>query len=226
MIHHPLEGKKERDIHCFDFPAMRKLYGDQPIFIWDPNDPSNRPVSGSQDNAIIYWNLYPQYFKDLFTRSFTNGIRDPKNGRVRESEWRKALVQLRDSIVYCQHCGAENFYSSDTAKKVANHNCWSCKKTIQLPMRIDFGQSFVCLNMDTVLYPHHLGNSYVFNRKVAEVSRHPNDPAIWGLRNLTQDNWTVTRPDGTLLDVPASKNITLIPGTIIQFGSVKGTVVY
>ncbi|MDD4262231.1 MAG: serine/threonine-protein kinase, partial [Syntrophaceticus schinkii] len=42
MLNHPLEGKKEANIKCLDINAMNQLYGKSPIFIWDPNDKSNR----------------------------------------------------------------------------------------------------------------------------------------------------------------------------------------
>ena len=54
MMGHPLEGKLEAEIKCMDIHAMNKLYGKNPIFIYDPNDKSNRPVKGYQDNVIIY----------------------------------------------------------------------------------------------------------------------------------------------------------------------------
>ncbi|MEM4724188.1 MAG: hypothetical protein QXP01_04180, partial [Candidatus Hadarchaeum sp.] len=162
MLHHPLEGKKEAEIHCFDWPAMNKLYGFEPVFIFDPNNDSNRPVPGYHDNAIIYWQIYPQFLRDLFTRSFTDGIRDPKNGRVRESEWRKAFVQLRDLILYCGRCGAENFYDVEKLRGGKPHICWSCNNGIQLPPRIRLGKMVVVLNYDTRLYPHHAGKLYDF----------------------------------------------------------------
>src|SRR5262245_53473833 len=37
MMHHPLEGKKELAIKCLDLPAMKKLYGTEPLFIFDPS---------------------------------------------------------------------------------------------------------------------------------------------------------------------------------------------
>ncbi len=92
MTHHPLNGKKEADIQIFDQEAQRRLYGIEPVFIFDPNDESNRPVSGYQDNALIFWPLYPRFLRNLFTRAFTDGLKDPENGRVRENEWRTALV--------------------------------------------------------------------------------------------------------------------------------------
>jgi hypothetical protein len=66
MVNHPLEGAEEAKIKCMVIHAMNKLYGTHSIFIYDPVNTKNRPVPGYHDNAIIYWEIYPQYLKDLY----------------------------------------------------------------------------------------------------------------------------------------------------------------
>ncbi|HEY9605903.1 MAG TPA: hypothetical protein V6C85_30130, partial [Allocoleopsis sp.] len=158
MMHHPLEGKKEAEIKCFDLPAMTKLYGTEPVFIFDPNDKSNEPVQGYQDNALIFWSIYPQFLRDLFIKAFTDGIRNPSGGRIQETEWRNGMIHLRDSIIYCPHCSSENFYDTDALKVLGGKlkPCWSCQKEIQLPPRIRVGKNTVMLNYNTELFPHHI----------------------------------------------------------------------
>jgi len=73
MVHHPLEGKRESEIKCFDLPAMNRLYGTEPVFIFDPYDDTNRPVLGCHDNALLYWQIYPQSLRDIFIKAFTDG---------------------------------------------------------------------------------------------------------------------------------------------------------
>jgi serine/threonine protein kinase len=222
LLHHPLEGKKEAEICCLDLPAMKKLYGSEPLFIFDPDDDSNRPVQGYQDNAIIYWAIYPPFLRDLFTRAFTDGIRDPKNGRVRKSEWRKAFVQLRDAILYCGACSAENFYDGEKLQANRPHICWSCNAIVQLPARIRIGQSVVMLNHDTQLFPHHLGSLYDFTAPIAEVSRHPQNPNLWGLKNLSQEKWVTTRSDGTMSEIPPGRSVSIAVGVKANFGAAEG----
>ncbi len=224
LLHHPLEGANEVAIRCFDLPAMKKLYGTEPVFIYDPHNDSNRPVMGYHDNAIIYWAIYPSSLRDLFTRAFTDGIRDPKNGRVRESEWRKAFIQLRDALLYCGGCGAENFYDSEKLRANQAHICWACNGAIQLPARLRLGQSVVMLNHDTQLFPHHLGSLYDFTAPVAEVSRHPQNPHLWGLKNLSPDKWVITRPDGAMSEVPPGRSVTIAVGVKIVFGAAEGEI--
>lgn len=221
MVHHPLEGQQEADIRCMDLPAMNLLYGIQPRFIFDPDDASNRPVPGCHDNAIIYWPLYPGFVRELFTQSFTRGLREPQ-GRVRETLWRAAMARLRDSILYCASCDAENFYDAEAmqARGGTMAACWSCAQPLRLPARLRVGRSVVMLNHDTELYPHHLDHQrlYDFSQPVASVVRHPKEPSVWGLQNRSPEKWVITGHDGTLSDVPPGRSVTLAAGIKIHFG--------
>ena len=229
MVHHPLEGQRELEIRCLDLPAMNKLYGTDPLFIFDPHDASNRPVSGVHDNAPAFWSLYPQFLRDLFARAFTVGLTDPVHGRVRESEWRAAMVQLRDSIFYCPHCGLESFYDVEALRASGGQpgTCWSCGSELMLPPRIRVNDGIVMLNHDTKLYPHHVDDAriYDFSQPVAEIAQHPRDPNVWGLRNVSDERWTVTTDGGqSHQDVEPGRSVTLGVGTRINFGREEGEI--
>ena len=227
MVHHPLEGKKEASIHSFDLPAMTKLYGTEPLFIFDPQDNSNAPVAGYQDNALAFWPIYPRYLQNLFTKAFTEGIRDPQHGRVRETEWRTALARLRDSIVYCSNCGVENFYDADVLRETGNPSqCWACKQNLVLPFRLRVGKHVVLLNYDTQLFHHHIDDNrlYDYTQPVAEVARHPQYTSVWLLKNLTSEKWVCTLTDGTVKDVPPGRALPLANGTRVNFGKIEGEI--
>ncbi len=227
MIHHPLEGKKETEIHALDAPAMNKLYGTEAVFIFDPKNKSNEPVIGYHDNALAFWPLYPQFLRELFTKAFTDGIYDPQNGRVRESEWRVAMVRLRDSIVYCSLCSAENFYDPDVLKASGGkpHSCWSCQREIRLPPRIRIDKNIIMLNYDTKLYPHHINTkSFDFSKPVAEVTQHPTNPNIWGVKNLTEEKWVCTTANNQVKDVDPGRSVTMDVGIKINFGKADGEI--
>jgi len=226
FLHHPLEGKKESIIKCFDLPAMKKLYGYEPVFIFDPWDDSNRPVPGLHDNAIVHWQLYPRFFKNLFTRAFTSGITDPLNGRIRETEWRSAMLKLHDSIIYCPTCSVENFYDLDPARETADYKvyCWSCQGEVALPPALKINQSYIMLNGDTKIYPHHvnINAAFDFSYPVATINRHPDKPEIWGLKNLGPEKWVSTNAKGLVQNVDPGKSVTLTEGTRINFGNIEG----
>ncbi|MBN1488060.1 MAG: serine/threonine protein kinase [Anaerolineae bacterium] len=228
MVHHPLEGSRESAIKCMDLPAMNKLYGTEPVFIFDPNNDTNRPDPVYHANANTYWPLYPQFIRDLFIKAFTDGIKDPLNGRVRESEWRGAMVRMRDAIFYCAHCDADNFYDAD-ALKASNGKpapCWSCGQELVLPPRIRIDGQIVMLNRDTQLFLHHIdpNKMYDFTKPVAEINQHPQKPNIWGLKNLNDEKWVITTSDGTIKDVEPGRSVTLAVGTRINFGKIEGEI--
>lgn len=227
IMHHPLEGEKELGIHCLDLPAMTKLFGTEPVFIFDPDDDSNRPLRGYHDNALEFWPIYPQFLRGLFTKAFTDGIHDPNGGRVRESEWRAAIVRLRDSIFYCPHCGLENFCDVEALKRSGTDpgSCWSCGRALRLPPRIRIGESVIMLNHDAELFPHHTGDEmYDFSQPTATVTQHPKDPRIWGLKNLSDEKWVTTASDGTMRDVEPGRNVRLARDTTINFGGKVGEI--
>ena len=222
VMHHPLEGKKELAIKCLDLPAMKKLYGTEPLFIFDPADNSNAPDPQYHRNALAFWTVYPRFLRDLFTKAFTDGITDPQHGRVRESNWRAVMVRLRDSIIYCAHCNAENFHTMDED----NDRCWSCRRQLRLPPRVRIGKNFVMLNHDTFLFAHHVDEEkkYDFTQPVAAVTKHPIDPEIWGLKNLSLQTWSTTNNRGEVKDVSPGRSVTLAVGTRINFGHAEGEI--
>ena len=229
VVHHPLEGKKELAIHSFDLAAMTQLYGAEPVFIFDPFDRSNEPVPGYHDNAVATWPIYPKFLRDLFTKAFTSGISDPAHGRIREGEWRVAMIRLRDSIVYCGNCGAENFYDRDSVKTSQPETgiCWSCQRRYRIPFRIRIGRNVVVLNHDTRLFPHHVDEQrlYDFSAPVAVVTRHPTEPDRWGLRNESAQSWYLQTPsDPSPVEVPPGRSAALGKGARINFGPGEGEV--
>jgi eukaryotic-like serine/threonine-protein kinase len=232
MMHHPLEGRRELAIKCLDLPAMRKLYGTEPLFIFDPDEDSNAPDPVHQKNALVFWAIYPEFLRKLFTRAFTEGIRDPLHGRVRESNWRAVMVRLRDSIIYCGHCKAENFYDAQaqaSGAQGAAGSCWSCRGRLHLPPRIRIARNTeVMLNHNAHLFPHHLDDErqYDFTQPLATVTRHPTEANIWGLKNLSRQNWSATTARGEVKDVGPGRSVTLALGTRINFGRAEGEITY
>jgi len=220
VMHHPLEGRKELAIKCLDLPAMKQLYGTEPLFIFDPSDDSNAPDPQYHRNALAFWTVYPGFLREVFTKAFTDGIRDPQHGRVRESNWRAVMVRLRDSIIYCTHCNAENFHDADTDR------CWSCRRQLRLPPRVRIGKNFVMLNHDTFLFAHHVDEEkkYDFTQPVAAVTKHPLEPEIWGLKNLSLHTWSTTNHKGEVKDVSPGRSVTLALGTRINFGHAEGEI--
>jgi hypothetical protein len=225
MLGHPLEGARALAHEVWDVDAMRDAFGLHPLFVFDPADPGNRPVPGAsveQDNVLASWPVYPTFLRELFTRAFTTGLH-PGGDRVRESEWRKAMVRLADCVVICTGCGRENLADLDhdgVPVPAGPHGqvCWSCRSPLQLPPRLVLASHPVALTHATVLYPHHLSGRYDYSRPVAELTRHPADPTLWGLRNLSEQPWAAIEPSGAVLPVEPGRAIALVQGLTLDFG--------
>ena len=78
---HPLDGV--RRLQSPYTPSLqRRIYGTEPVFIFDPNNDCNRPDLGRDKNALLGWSLIPDYVQDLFVRTFTSGM--PAEGKTKE----------------------------------------------------------------------------------------------------------------------------------------------
>jgi DNA-binding helix-hairpin-helix protein with protein kinase domain len=221
MMGDPLDGQRSSGPPTPE--AVQAIYGSNPIFVFDPEDASNRPVPGEQDQVIARWNIYPRFIRTLFIRAFTAGLRDPLNGRVREGEWREAMAHLHDALFPCNYCGGLNFYDREQLKLSGGRlgNCWGCGQQPALPPRLRLCDNIVMLPQGRQLYSHHLGNqrAYNFTSPLAEISAEPA-----GLKNLSPQKWVRKAPDGSFTDVPPGSWAALANGAKLFFGSVEGEV--
>lgn len=221
MLSHPLDGKKESEIKCMDTAAMNKIYGSQPIFVYDPTDRSNRPVRGIHDNVIIYWGLYPQELKDLFTQSFTTGLREP-NKRVIEKKWLDIIGNMMSCIELCPKCGAEVFFDEAKVLSKKEHTCWNDRTVVKMPVYLAIGKKRVLLHKDTKLFSHHTNSDYDMKKVVGSVVQNPKNPEIWGIRNESEESWEYISADGSHRSVPPGKSAAIANGAKIRFGKDTG----
>ncbi len=224
--HHPFHGRMEYELRVWDIPAKRKVYG-TPVFIFDPSDARNRlPPDPDYETAEHRWNLCPASLRELFTRAFTDGVRESRR-RVTEGEWQRLFLQLSDGIIPCPACRAENIWEPGT-KALA---CWNCSSPIRIPPKLVLttgaGTHQVLLTEGASLSPETLGFPGRDDGEpapVGQVVRNPADPSIWGIRNLGQKVWRATFPGGQTLEIQPGKSVPLNPGAKIDMGGVTGEI--
>ncbi len=229
-IGHPLVGQRAQAFgNLSDAATVRSLFGTDPLFIFDPRDESNRPDPG--EFAVAYWALYPGFLKELFTRAFTDGLRDPRYGRVQETEWRLAMARLRDSIITCA-CTAENFYDRAGVARTSKFSCWYCGADLPVsPPRIGIlGQDgpqrtprhVVVLDPGAALLAYHSeGGQYNIDAVTARVER-PAAGAL-ALSNSSRAEWTCRHKDDVIRVAPGAR-LQLRDGMQIDFGATRGEV--
>lgn len=214
--HHPFHGRMEYSLRVWDIPAKRRVYGENPVFIFDPKNEANRPPPDPEYQTVVKrWNACPSSLRAMFTRAFTSGLRDPKQ-RVTEGEWQREFLQLEDSIVPCPRCRAENFQERGAD---ATAGCWHCSAPLPrhplLFIRSASGGHYVVLSDGTELLKRHitlLPPEDAEREVLGRVTRHPDDPNLWGIKNLTAAPWDATLPDGRTIAIPPQKAIPLNPG--------------
>lgn len=223
MIGHPLDGKTESMIKCKDIPAKKLLYGKNPVFVFDPNNDSNRPVRGIHNSVIALWRIYPYYIQELFTRAFTSGIKDVTK-RPRESEWRRAFSIFEASIYKCPHCGkSQIIYDIQKIKQYGKLDpCRACKRNPLVP-RMKLNEYIILLNDGRKVYKMHVDP--LDNRDVETLyAQFSNKNGIVELKNATNSNFSVTRSNGTVYDIRPQSKGTINNGDKISFLGVIGTV--
>jgi DNA-binding helix-hairpin-helix protein with protein kinase domain len=210
--HDPLKGQLELAIRCLDEPARRRLYGEDPVFIFDPNDIRNRPDPEEHAAALVTWPIYPRRIQALFEQAFCAGIKQPSQ-RPFTGQWKSAMARCLDQRVICPHCNQEAFpeHGSKTS-------CWNCGEDLGPATSMELAAGQVATSAGNELHAYHFDklSSESLSEPVAKVVAHPSDPAILGLQNLTSKPWRGERLDGHALEVEPGKSCNLAPLRVVH----------
>lgn len=217
---HPLEGK--RSLSIFLTPEMElQLYGTDPVFILDPDDDRNRPVTGVHVAIEKIWPELPSYMKDMFIRQFSREVMMHPEKRATEGEWLDLLMRFYSEIVPCPSCGGDSFgYGSDENNPV----CSFCGSPLPIQRfarskRIDY---LIPLIPRSVIRRAQLGvsNLDAADAPVFSVLSHKSDPSLLGLRNITNEDVQVQRHNSPPVVAKPGDVIKAAPGTIVTaFGN-------
>ena len=209
-IDHPLEGK-----YTIQFPLTDSigadLFGENPLFIYDPNDDKNRPDEFAHPNVISRWNLFPPDLNITFIKAFTNGMKDI-NGRITEAQWIETLIKVRSMLV--TYNGNEQFVNAYKPSEMPEY-CRVLKTENMV----------IALTENSYVYKCQTDSaSMEYDTVTGVVKASKSDKDILGLGNVTEQNWTVTLPNKNPVTVKPKAFAPLIPGTKINFGNTIATV--
>jgi hypothetical protein len=214
---HPLEGKKAYP-PCMTEEIEKRIYGSEPVFIFDVDDSSNRPVQGINNNAINRWPLFPAYMREKFWEAFGRQALTEPDRRVIEKEWLKIFDRLRSEIYKCE-CGEVYFAAPDGSTP-----CPTCCKKAPFDMRIEIGKLQFAVHRRTRLFACHTdSDSDDFLTISAEVAA--GESGGFELKNCSKKLWLVIDRDGKQKSKSSGKTIPLEKGMSIVFGNVTANVV-
>ena len=203
--HDPLKGRMELEIHCLDEPAKRYLYGEDPVFVFDPADNRNRPDPIHHSAVLITWPIYPPCLQQVFIQTFCEGMKQPQK-RALTGQWTRALATVLNQRVLCPKCKQENF-----PEQGVPDTCWSCGAELVAPMQLRMAAATVAAQPENELQPHH------FNRlaevgimaPIGRICSHPSQPGVLGLENLSPQPWSVELINGQQLELESHQRCNL-----------------
>jgi DNA-binding helix-hairpin-helix protein with protein kinase domain len=222
---HPLEGARvestydwEAGSHQSESQLSIRHFGTDPLFVFDPVDESNRPVPG--DPMVTWWSVYPSFFREVFVRAFTSGLKDASlSGRVTEGVWRRTLLRLHDSASICPGCNAAIFWDPGEPDR----SCWHCQGVPSPPAVLEINGSSLVLSDGAALTSHHLNRDRDHRTFAGLVECHPREPGKLVLKNLSSQPWTVF-PDGEEPKSVAPGQRLGVREMAIDFGVARGRI--
>jgi serine/threonine protein kinase len=209
---HPLEGRLTTSIPCMTEKLEKKLYGENPVFIWDKDDDSNRPVRGIHNTVIKRWVPFPEILRAIFFKAFTNELMTVnRQKRITYGEWKKVFIAMRNTLVYCPHCNRETFIDTNTSES----QCMECGKQIPRPNILQLGKEQIVLMKGMKLYA---STTTAYGEKYNVVSGEiVSDNKNLGIKNLSNDVWVGFTRSGAQKNVEQNQIIPVLQGIKITF---------
>lgn len=201
---HPFEGARVVACPCMTESYEKKFYGSEAIFIYDPNNDTNRPVRGIHQNVIRRWPVFPQLLRDTFIEQFsTEKLRNP-NTRLIEMRWKDIIAKVRDEMVVCPHCADEAFVEvcSTTSR------CMNCGKTIDTSLRLVLGTRELPLTKGTEIF---IDTDNIPDGKVVVDAA-----GTMLIQNVSPDQWVVETASGKVKQVDPQGYMPAKPGLKIK----------
>jgi hypothetical protein len=199
-----------------DAKHEKKIYGENPVFIFDPKDTSNIPVQGLHKGAITRWPSLPEYLREEFIKAFSKAVLFNQSNRIIEQEWLRLFIRMRGEIYKCP-CGEVYF-----ADPSAPNPCPKCGKSADFEMYMQTKRYNVPVHQRTKLYACHTEqDSDDYQTLTGEVF---SAGGGFELKNLSGKNWNVCE-DGNTSVISHNAVILLKKGMTINFGGANGEVV-
>ena len=218
FANHPLEGTRTIKNPCLTEELERKLYGTDPVFVYDPVNHANAPVEGIHNNEMKFWPLFPEFLRKTFQDAFSHEkmVGQDIQDRVMEREWLKVFTNLRDCLTVCPSCKEETFLDLEQPES----SCICCGHKISRPPVLKVKRYVVALTSGKNIYAcHTVHDSDDYKEVKGEIIPSPSNPDVFGLKNLSGKTWVVSLPNGNTTDVADGKTIKIGKGFKINFGN-------
>jgi len=206
MRHDPYCGKQELSIPVMDTAARMQLYSKNAVFIFDPENSTNRPDQVVHAGANLMWTIYTDEIRRLFIRSLGKGLSSPAE-RVLTGEWIDGLSELLNRRCLCKGCDSEVFMEESKNART----CWNCGERVTADKYLDVGGSKIIISPGTSITESHF-RKYSYGEddlEIAKVIRKDDDTRIIGLRNCSAHDWRAVLMSGKTVMVSGGQTCSL-----------------
>lgn len=241
LLHaHPYDGIK-RLSGPLTPKLQEKIYGTEPVFIFNPYDNSNKPDPQVDTNAIKAWPLLPNFIQKLFIKTFLSGMPSPtktkdeleieRQARTSEKEWRQALQKWKDTMVSCPICHL-TFATVIEQNQLKQTQCPHCKKQVKVELPILIIKKNGKIERTIVLEEgKQIAKSSVTNEKSNEtafiVKRSKKVADVFGLENNLPYDWKCSQQGAKDRLIKINEIVPALNGVHIEFDYIySGEIIY
>ena len=210
----PLKGKRVYEKVTLTGSVELDAYGNNPLFMMDPNDTSNGPVRGINDNVIRFWDFYPKYVTDEFIKTFGPGLKDPSK-RTIPQQWFKVMSRLLSETVSCT-CGRPSRFLEKECPGASSYTCPKCG--ITSPVFAVGGYDMVMCD-GAKIREFHTDPDSDEPAIVGEIVENKKMKGVFGIKNMSSKMWIAKRSDGSTKQLTAGTGTALTDDLKLDFGN-------
>lgn len=209
----PFKGFRSMMQNFFDQEEEYCWMAEKGMFTMEENLCENRPVHGVQDRLIKYWELYPETLRTCFRDIFVDGKKDAAF-RKTPKQWQMVLNRMKTEYLVCS-CGKKGFVTEFEETKEGHYRCPDCGK---IYYTFESGENRIYLCDGTKLMQHQLDPEDPENDAcVGMVVENRQRKGVFGIKNMSQEEWTGVYPGGEMRPIVPGGGIPLWQGLSITF---------
>ena len=187
----PLKGKRVYERVTLTGSVELDVYGNNPLFMMDPDDTSNRPVRGINDNVLRFWDIYPDYVRAEFMNTFGPGLKNPSR-RTIPQQWFKVISRLLSETVNCP-CGRPTRFLSTEDHDESSYCCPRCGLVSPI-FNVGGYDMVLCKGAKFREYQTMSGSDEPI--VTGEIVENKKMSDLYGIKNLSAKMWIASYDDG------------------------------
>ncbi len=179
--YHPLDGASVVNKPFLSNQEMFSHYIQNPVFMFDLQNTSNRPSKYIQPQLQKKWDSFPEYIKELFSSSFSQNSKKDPSSRPDELTWITSLAKFRSCFFMCA-CG-----NTVTLSDEGTADCLYCGKKFNLPYKLQFTKYTVPVSAKARVYRCQVTDDFDISNAtnpVGIIVSNPNNPQLLGFKNI------------------------------------------